>query len=776
MKHRLLYTLALFFATLQTFAQTYTYDKLNRLTKVVYENGVTVTYGYDALGNRTSKTVTGASGATYTITVNVSPSGSGSVTGGGTYAANSTAELRAIPNAGYKFSKWSNNKTDNPLSLTVTGNISLTAYFTESQSDLPGDVNGDHAVDVADIATIISVMAGSASSSIGKNADVNHDDIVDVADIATGISIMAGGSTTHEPHVPEGWTNAITNGNLEGEDVSSYYAKTYPSVDVVSATIVAGAGKNGSRGILVKAGDDTANEFAQSWDSQFWIKLNEAVPAGTKVHVEFDYKASKAAMVSTQCHSEPGAYLHWACIGDLNFTTNWQTFSGEFEVASEADGMLCITFNLQEEKSATDYYFDNFGVWYQKPNTTQAPAGVEAVDLGLPSGTLWANMNVGAEKPSDYGLYFAWGETTGYATASSTGRMFDWASYKWMNNGQSSWYEINKYQVADGETGGCWYSGNTFIGDGLSQLELADDAAHSNWGGEWVMPTTAEFNELLGCTTNEWTTVNGISGRKFTSKKNGKSIFLPAAGECGNETLSGQNSFGTYWSSSIDNKSYTASTLAVWENKAVQMTGVRFSGYSVRPIIRGNNTPDDGTDVVAVDLGLPSGTKWANMNIGAKNPSDIGNYYAWGETDVKSEYSWDTYMYGNSNNDVVDIGTDIASTTYDVAKKEWGGTWRMPSYTQWSDLLGNCDWEWTFLTKTQGVMLTSKINGKSIFLPTTGFFSTQSISVNTDGYYWSSTWSSTPQYGWVATFTSSKILMHDKWMPRYMGVPVRPVR
>lgn len=150
MKHRLLYTLALFFATLQTFAQTYTYDKLNRLTKVVYENGVTVTYGYDALGNRTSKTVTGASGATYTITVNVSPSGSGSVTGGGTYAANSTAELRAIPNAGYKFSKWSNNKTDNPLSLTVTGNISLTAYFTESQSDLPGDVNGDHAVDVAD--------------------------------------------------------------------------------------------------------------------------------------------------------------------------------------------------------------------------------------------------------------------------------------------------------------------------------------------------------------------------------------------------------------------------------------------------------------------------------------------------------------------------------------------------------------------------------------------------------------------------------------------------
>lgn len=165
---------------------------------------------------------------------------------------------------------------------------------------------------------------------------------------------------------PEGYA-FVTNGNLAGDDVSSYVMKEYPSSDIVGAAIVAGAGTNGSRGILVKAGDDTQNSGAQAWDSQFWIVLPDALPAGTKVHVEFDYKASQAAKASTQVHGNPGNYMHWAAIGDVNFTTEWQSFNGEFTVATEADGMLSIAFNLQEEKSATDYHFDNFGVWYEKP-------------------------------------------------------------------------------------------------------------------------------------------------------------------------------------------------------------------------------------------------------------------------------------------------------------------------------------------------------------------------------------------------------------------------
>ena len=174
--------------------------------------------------------------------------------------------------------------------------------------------------------------------------------------------------------VPEGKTNLIANGNLAGDDVTSFVAKEYPSADILPARIVAGAGENNSRGIVVKAGDDTENAEPWAWDSQFWISFNQALPTGTKLHVEFDYAASKAAKGSTQAHGEPGAYQHWAAIGDVNFTTEWQHFSADVEVSGSmagANGMKSIAFNLQEEKTATDYYFDNFGVWAEIPEPVQ---------------------------------------------------------------------------------------------------------------------------------------------------------------------------------------------------------------------------------------------------------------------------------------------------------------------------------------------------------------------------------------------------------------------
>ena len=180
-----------------------------------------------------------------------------------------------------------------------------------------------------------------------------------------------------ELEAPEGWIKAIANGNLADSVVTSYAVKEYPSANIVDAVIVPGAGKNNSRGIVVKAGDDTQNEGAQAWDSQFWIKLNQALPTGTKLHVEFDYKASQAAKVTTQSHAAPGSYLHWAMIGDVSFTAEWQHFSADVEVTDamakgdngngNGEGVLSIAFNLQEERSATDYFFDNFGVWYQQP-------------------------------------------------------------------------------------------------------------------------------------------------------------------------------------------------------------------------------------------------------------------------------------------------------------------------------------------------------------------------------------------------------------------------
>ena len=222
-------------------------------------------------------------------------------------------------------------------------------------------------------------------------------------------------------------------------------------------------------------------------------------------------------------------------------------------------------------------------------NTGEAPEGVEAVDLGLPSGTKWANMNVGATAQNEYGLFFAWGETRGYSSAdTSDGRSFDWASYKWMAEGKSSWMNITKYQIADNETEADWYDTNyRFIGDGKATLDLEDDAARANWGGDWRMPTYDEIKELVDNTTSEWTTLKGVQGRKFTSKTNGNSIFLPAAGYRGGSSLVYQSSYGVYWSSSVGpSRSGYARYLDFSSGHAGTSDDGRVYGFSVRPVLR----------------------------------------------------------------------------------------------------------------------------------------------------------------------------------------------
>ena len=232
------------------------------------------------------------------------------------------------------------------------------------------------------------------------------------------------------------------------------------------------------------------------------------------------------------------------------------------------------------------------GIDSEEPDNGNAPDGVVAVDLGLPSGTLWANMNVGATSVQDNGLYFAWGETVGYTGDTSDGRLFDWASYKWMTEGQSDWKYINKYQTADGTTDACWYKFNwdtvdyEFIGDSLTVLLPEDDAAHAYWGGDWRMPTNDEIKELVNNTTYERITVGAVSGGKFTSRFNGNSIFLPAAGYRWDGELYDAGSGGDYWSSTLyeSNPSsayylYFGSGSADWGND-----GRRSYGRTVRPV------------------------------------------------------------------------------------------------------------------------------------------------------------------------------------------------
>ena len=207
------------------------------------------------------------------------------------------------------------------------------------------------------------------------------------------------------------------------------------------------------------------------------------------------------------------------------------------------------------------------------PEPGTAPEGVVAVDLGLPSGTKWANMNVGAKKVEDYGLYFAWGETVGYTSDTSDGRSFGWASYKWWNGSSKT---LTKYCTED--------SFGTV--DNKTVLDLEDDAAYVNWGSAWRMPTQAEIKELMVNTTSTWTTVNGVNGRRFTSNTNGNSIFLPAAGLRSYSDLSRAGSYGDYWSSSLSESGPDgAFSLDVYSGGALWGSGyVRYGGLSVRPV------------------------------------------------------------------------------------------------------------------------------------------------------------------------------------------------
>ena len=193
------------------------------------------------------------------------------------------------------------------------------------------------------------------------------------------------------------------------------------------------------------------------------------------------------------------------------------------------------------------------------------PVEREAVDLGLPSGTLWANMNVGASRPEEYGDYFAWGET-------KTKNVFSEESYIF----------------------------SSFENIGSDIAGTAYDAATANWGNYWQMPTRDQFQELFDNCNSKWMTQNGVSGRKFTSKKNGSSIFLPAAGFINGTGLNETDKMGSYWSSTLsDNSIYFANDYSF---DATHLYGAgsisaRSNGHPVRPVQKKYSTTVSATEL-----------------------------------------------------------------------------------------------------------------------------------------------------------------------------------
>ena len=237
------------------------------------------------------------------------------------------------------------------------------------------------------------------------------------------------------------------------------------------------------------------------------------------------------------------------------------------------------TFTLKSLISGTTYYFRTYvklasGVFYGDVASAKtlgtAPVdkiinGHKFIDLGLPSGLLWAETNIGAEKPADDGNYYAWGETQSKSS-------YEWDTYKYCTSSDN----MTKYNSTDGKT----------------VLGKEDDAAYVNWGSSCRMPTRDDFTELRESSNCTWTwtsqtTSDGssINGYTVTSIKNGNSIFLPASGFRYDGNLYGHSSDGHYWSSTL-NSSYfgNACYLHFYSSDHYQEDYDRYFGRTVRPV------------------------------------------------------------------------------------------------------------------------------------------------------------------------------------------------
>ena len=344
---------------------------------------------------------------------------------------------------------------------------------------------------------------------------------------------------------------------------------------------------------------------------------------------------------------------------------------------------------------------------------------VEYVDLGLPSGNLWAKCNLGASAPEAYGDYYAWGEV-------EPKQEYTKSNHKWYKEGAPS-QGFTKYNNEDGKL----------------TLEDEDDAVIQKLGNGWRTPTLADFRELTNqkYTTIEKTTLNGVAGYQITSKKNKKSIFIPCAGFKNSEKpqtrfISDDEEVAVCMTNlrRIDNMVYNAWTFAFQNDRIGRYGKRRPDGISVRPV-KGPGVPVPND---CVDLGLASGLLWAKCNMGATEPTDRGNYYAWGETSTKKKYYSDNYKHFKIDGGIKVLkynekdGKTVLDLNDDAARANIGAGYRIPTKEDWEELLEDCKWEAVTTTLSEiidpsqtKVIARWKVtgpSGNSIVLPMTSGF------------------------------------------------------
>jgi hypothetical protein len=332
----------------------------------------------------------------------------------------------------------------------------------------------------------------------------------------------------------------------------------------------------------------------------------------------------------------------------------------------------CVVLDLESDTEQNEITEDQIAVAKAKGWSVEgkrgdkyvklgANNGYDYVDLGLPSGTLWATCNVGANRATDAGDFFAWGDTQGQGNNPSDGYQFSWENYKWCEvSGEET--SFTKY-CADSSRGkdGYW--------DGKYELDPEDDAAYVNWGAPWRMPSKAQFEELRSLCSWTETTVGEVNGYEVKGPS-GKSIFLPETGWRIDDVL---NPGGAYWTRTSDPDDIAGAYFLAWDAQGWHEFGGRLDGQCVRPV----TTKDYISPLTfeAVEAGIinivnpngltieysTDGTNWTSSN---NNPISINvsandavqfrgnNSCYWGsgdsgETPTRFTATGQCYVYGN---------------------------------------------------------------------------------------------------------------------------------
>ena len=427
------------------------------------------------------------------------------------------------------------------------------------------------------------------------------------------------------------------------------------------------------------------------------------------------------------------------CIGEIEGTLRYMTYTDDkFKAIRKAieklagenaklDGILDnMTKIVEAIKAGNTNEKEGWAEIARQLALLKAAAGiggstdkVEYVDLGLPSGNLWAKCNLGASSPEAYGDYYAWGEV-------EPKQEYTKSNHKWYKEGAPS-QGFTKYNNEDGKL----------------TLEDEDDAVIQKLGNGWRTPTLADFRELTNqkYTTIEKTTLNGVAGYQITSKKNKKSIFIPCAGFKNSEKpqtrfISDDEEVAVCMTNlrRIDNMVYNAWTFAFQNDRIGRYGKRRPDGISIRPV-KGPGVPVPND---CVDLGLASGLLWAKCNLGTTDPTQLGDYYAWGETSTKKKYYSDNYKHFKIDGGIKVLkynekdGKTVLDLNDDAARANIGAGYRIPTKEDWEELLEDCKWEAVTTTLSEiidpsqtKVIARWKVtgpSGNSIVLPMTSGF------------------------------------------------------